>query len=83
MYCKLNKCTVNDYTTSLIGSSLHEYFEKHPHVGGIPKSVLFTMPFSMRMPVLSLKDVKMRNEANGVCLELPIRKDIKEILPIF
>ena len=35
------------------------------------------------MPVKNMKDVKMTNEVNAVCLNLPIRKDIKDIIPLF
>lgn len=34
-YCKANKCTINDYTFSLISNSLYEYMEKHSTAGGI------------------------------------------------
>ena len=28
-FCRLNDCTVNDYTTALISNTLYEYFENH------------------------------------------------------
>ena len=41
------------------------------------------MPFSTRQPVKNIKDIKMKNEVNGVALELPLKKDIEQIIPLF
>lgn len=41
------------------------------------------MPFSVRQPVKSIKDVKMTNHQTGTVIHLPIRKEITEAIRDF
>jgi hypothetical protein len=71
---------VNDYTSSLIATSLYEYFDAHKKDEGgpwvIPESISINMPFSLRVPQKNLKHVKLENDFVALPIELPIRKDI-------
>ena len=62
-YCKSNGITINDYTTSLLSTSLYEFFEKEKErqksinsskVYEIPDTINVGLPFSMRQPVQRL-----------------------------
>jgi NRPS condensation-like uncharacterized protein len=55
-YCKNNKCTVNDYCSALLGTSLYKYFDsqkqkqekENKKVIDIPRAVHIAIPFSLR-----------------------------------
>lgn len=50
--CKKKKCTINDYMTATIGTTLYEYFENHKNEGfKTPNHVDAMIPFSFRKPV--------------------------------
>ena len=85
-YCKLNNCTINDYTTALLSNTMYEYFEKNDTIDGktyaIPDSIDIGMPVSLRQPFKKLEDVRMVNDFCAFGTSIPIRKTMDEALPI-
>ena len=69
---------------ALLSNTLYQYFENHKDekFGGIPKYINMGMPYSLRQPPKSREDVKLVNDFIAVPIELQIRKDINESLPI-
>ena len=54
-FCAANKCTINDYATSLILTSIHEYTTKYNIAPfEIPETLFYTFPFSPRGPIKNL-----------------------------
>jgi hypothetical protein len=59
-FSKENNCTINDTFTTILSSSLYNYFEKNQHVnpnardGKIPKFINVGLPFSLRQPAKSI-----------------------------
>lgn len=82
-YCKQNACTINDYTTSVLSTSLHEYFAKEEkrqiasgeEVAPVPSQIHVGIPFSLRQPIERLEDVKMKNDFGSLCVDLKIFKN--------
>jgi len=83
-YCKSKNVTVNDYLCSVLSNTLYQYFDNHKKekFGGIPDYVNMGMPYSLRQPPKSIKDVKLVNDFITVPIELKIRKELDESLPI-
>lgn len=52
-YCKQNGCSINDYATSLIGTSIYELSETHKTYP-TPDNILYGLIFSQRSPVKRL-----------------------------
>jgi NRPS condensation-like uncharacterized protein len=78
IFCKESKCTINDYCTALLSISLHEYFKNEEiraeqageKVYKMPKELKMSVPFSLRQPFKSLKDVKMVNDFGGLNVKM-------------
>lgn len=81
--CKAKGCTINDYMMATISTVMYEYFDnrKADWKGVIPDSISIAMPFSLRPPAASLKDIKMVNNFVTYPVNMPIRKEIGEVLP--
>lgn len=98
IYCKENKVTINDYCSSLLSTSLYEYFANEeqkaiqerdekvdfPHykkVYKIPQTVNVAVPFSLRQPFKTIKDVKMTNDFGSLLIALQPTKKFSDALP--
>lgn len=78
------KCTVNDYTTTLLSTALHEYFVNHtPEGDKVATEICAAMPFSLREAPSDLKKVRLNNDF--CCISVPIRifKDFEDGLKHF
>ena len=83
-FTKSKGATVNDYLCALLSNTLYEYCDNHKEekFGGIPKTINMGMPYSLREPPKSIKDVRLVNDFITVPIELQIRKELDESLPI-
>lgn len=77
-FCKRNKCTVNDYCSALLGSSLYKYFgeekermikENHKEPIDIPRAVHIAIPFSLRQPFKKVSDVRLSNNFGSILVK--------------
>ena len=84
--CKEKECTVNDYTTALLSTTLFEYFDRHKDTEGrtfrIPNYVSLGVPFSLRQPIEKLEEAKIVNELVVLPVDILIRKELEDALPI-
>jgi hypothetical protein len=84
-YCKKVGCTMNDYTTALIGASFHEYMTKYQTDDNgksypIPDYINVLIPFSLRQPARNTKEFKMCNEFVAIPMTIPIKSQFSEVL---
>ena len=86
VYCKKRGCTINDYTTALISNTLYEYMEINKIVDGIeyaiPNEISTVIPISLRQPFKKIEDVKMCNDFVAMPVQIVIRKELEESLPL-
>ena len=88
-YCKANKCTINDYCSSILSVSLYEYFEQEELKANqkgltaysIPKYIHMAVPFSLRQPFKRLRDVKLNNDFGSILIDLQPFKEFDDALP--
>ena len=80
---KKKTCSLNDYMMAVLSNTLYEYFENHKSEDGgrIPKSINIGMPFSLRQPSKTLKDIKTVNDFITVPITIPINKELEDVLP--
>lgn len=77
-------CTVNDYTTTLLSTALHEYFVNHtPEGQKVATQVNAGMPFSLREAPSDIKNVRLNNEFCCISVPIKIFKDFDEGLKHF
>ena len=79
-YCKeTGKCTVNDYTTTLLSTALHEYFHKNtPKDEKVAEYCGIAMPFSMREAPPDIKNIKLGNAVSTISHSLKLFKDFTQ-----
>ena len=67
----------------VLSNTLYEYFDnrKHDWDNDIPRYINIGMPISLRPPAKTLKDVRMVNDFVSYPVTLPIRKELKDVLP--
>jgi len=88
-YCKAKNCTINDYCSALLSVSLYEYFELEEKRAiaakekayKMPPSINCAVPFSLRQPFATLKDIKMVNDFGSLLVPLKPFKEIDDALP--
>lgn len=83
-FCKQKNITINDYVTSVLSTTLFEYFNTHQVVDGevyqIPASVDMGMPISLRTPFKRIEDVRMVNDFCAMPISIPICRTLNEAL---
>lgn len=68
----IGNCTVNDYTTALLSTAMHEYFVKHtPEGEEVATQINAGTPFSLREAPSDIKNVRLNNQI--CCITVPIR----------
>ena len=80
---KRSNCTLNDFVSSLIGVSLHDYFQKMKEDPDfkefpIPNEVQLISPVSLREPVSNIEDIKVTNELSQLRTKLVITPDFEQ-----
>lgn len=78
-YCKeVGNCTVNDYTMTLLSTSLHEYFHKNTPMGEkTAEHCGIAMPFSMREAPSDIRNIRLGNAVSTISHSLKLFKDFK------
>merc|ERR1712127_729757 len=79
-YCKTQRCTINDYASSVLSCALYAYFvdeeQRMTDAGEVavpcPRSLHVAVPFSFRQPFKNIKDVKMHNDFGSILVDLKL-----------
>lgn len=77
--CKARKCTVNDYSLTLVSCAFYKYFEKKD--GKVPESILIPIPFTTRQPFELVQDVNLTNDFTMIFHRLRLFKSVEDGLP--
>lgn len=88
IYCKKQKCTVNDYCAALLSNCLHDFLSMEADrqrklkqkVYEVPPTVRFTIPFSMRQPIKKIEEVILRNDFGSVWIDFKVLKNFDQCL---
>ena len=73
-------CTHNDIMTTLLSTTMYEYFNSRGEKLG---SIDIGLPCSLREPIRSLKDFKLNNDMVGLDVNLKLFKDFDQGLKHF